>query len=78
MRKPLVRVELRDLSSHPSREDRERAFRSMFAAFKKQVNECGILSECKARQYYESPSEKKKRKKKEIELEKINNYFSNK
>lgn len=78
MRKALVRVELRDLPSHPSREERDRAFRSMFAAFKKQVNECGIMSECKQRQYYESPSEKKKRKKKELELEKINNYFSNK
>jgi len=81
MRKSLVRVEMRDLPPNPSREERERAFKNMLAAFKRQVNESGILSEYKQRQYYESPSEKRKRKAKESQLEvqkeKIRGRFSN-
>jgi ribosomal protein S21 len=81
MRKSLVRVQMRDLPPNPSREERERAFKNMLAAFKRQVNESGILSEYKQRQYYESPSEKRKRKAKESQLEvqkeKIRGRFSN-
>ena len=79
MKKALVRVELKDLSSTASFYDRERAFRTMLSSFKRQVNELGILSEYKERQYYESPSAKKKRKKKEAEIErqkeKIRSHF---
>lgn len=81
MRKSIVRVEMKDLPPNPSREERERAFKNMLAAFKRQVNEAGILSEYKQRQYYESPSEKRKRKAKESQLEiqkeKIRGRFSN-
>ena len=81
MRKSIVRVEMKDLPPNPSREERERAFKNMLAAFKRQVNEAGILSEYKQRQYYESPSEKRKRKAKESQLEiqkeKIRGIFSN-
>lgn len=81
MRKSLVKVQMRDLPPNPSREERERAFKNMLAAFKRQVNESGILSEYKQRQYYESPSEKRKRKAKESQLEvqkeKIRGRFSN-
>jgi ribosomal protein S21 len=79
MRKALVKVNLKDLSSNASYYDKERAFRTMLSSFKRQVNELGILSEYKERQYYESPSAKRKRKKKEAEIErqkeKIRSHF---
>lgn len=82
MKKALVRVELRDLPPNPSYEERDRAFKNLLSAFKRQVNESGILTEYKQRQYYESPSEKRKRKMKEarveIQKEKIRGHFSNK
>lgn len=82
MKKALVRVDLKELSPNASYDERDRAFKIMFANFKKQVNEAGILSEYKQRQYYESPSEKRKRKKKESEIEnqkeKIRGHFTNK
>jgi ribosomal protein S21 len=68
-RKGLVKVELRDISPNASLYEREKAFRTMMAIFKRQVNEVGILSEYKERQYYESPGEKRKRKRKEAALE---------
>jgi ribosomal protein S21 len=68
-RKPLVRVELKDLPHNASVYDRERAFRTMLSIFKRQVNDLGILSEYKDRQYYESPGEKRKRKRKEADIE---------
>lgn len=61
-RKGLVKVELREMSHNASLYEREKAFRTMMAIFKRQVNEAGILSEYKERQYYESPGEKRKRK----------------
>lgn len=82
MRKALVKVELKDLSPNCSYEERDRAFKNMLANFKRQVNEAQILSEWKQRQYYESPSEKRKRKLKESEIEshkeKIRTHFGNK
>ena len=79
MRKALVRVELKDLPPNASFYERERAFRTMLSSFKRQVNEFGILSEYKERQYYESPGEKRKRKKKEAlierQKEKIRSHF---
>lgn len=78
-RKALVRVEVKDLPPNASYYEREKAFKTMFAVFKRQVNELGILSEWKERQYYESPSIKRKRKKKEAEIErqkeKIRSHF---
>lgn len=68
-RRGLVRVELRDLPPNASLYEREKAFRTMMAIFKRQVNDAGILSEYKERQYYESPGEKRKRKRKEAALE---------
>jgi ribosomal protein S21 len=59
------RVKLRGLPSNPSRQDRENAFRRMFAIFKKQVVEAEILHEYKEHEFYESPGEKRRRKKKE-------------
>ena len=71
-----VRVELRE------GDDKDRAFKSMLAAFRKQVNEAGIISQYKRNQFYESPGEKRNRKRKEAELErqkdKLRDYFPNK
>lgn len=78
MRKPLVRVELRERGK--SKEDKDKAFRQLLSTFKRRVNEAGILTTYKQKQYYESPSEKRKRKKKEAEIEshkdKLRSYFS--
>jgi len=68
-RRPLVRVELKDLPHNASLYERERAFRTMLSIFKRQVNEVGVISEYKERQYYESPGEKRKRKRKEADIE---------
>lgn len=69
MKKALVRVEQKDLPFHASREERDRAFKHMLAYFKRLVNDAKILSTYKEKQFYESPSEKKKRKKKESKIE---------
>lgn len=66
-----VRIELRDLPPTASREDREMAFRKMHTAFKKAVTEAGVLHQYKQHEYYESPSEKKRRKKRESDLQKL-------
>lgn len=66
-----VRVELRDLPPTASREDREMAFRKMHTAFKKAVTEAGVLHQYKQHEYYESPSEKKRRQKRESDLQKL-------
>ncbi len=60
---------MRDLPHNASVYERERAFRTMLSIFKRQVNEIGILAEYKERQYYESPGEKRKRKRKEAKIE---------
>lgn len=76
-----VRVELRDCSPNASKEEKERAFRSMFSVFKRRCNEAGIVSEWKRRQFYESPGEKRRRKRKENAAErqkaKLRDHFGN-
>jgi len=57
------------LPNNASVYERERAFRTMLSIFKRQVNEIGILAEYKERQYYESPGQKRKRKRKEAGIE---------
>jgi ribosomal protein S21 len=61
------KVELRDLPSNPSWYEKEIAFKKMFTAFKKQVAEAGILHDYKAREFYETPGEERRRKKREAE-----------
>lgn len=68
-RKALVRVEVKDLPPNASYYEKEKAFKTMLSLFKRQVNESGILSEWKERQYYESPSVKRKRKQKQARIE---------
>jgi len=76
-----VRVELRNYNPNADFHEKERAFRSMLAVFKRQVNESGILNLYKQKQAYESPGEKKRRKKKEAAIErqkeKLKEHFIN-
>jgi ribosomal protein S21 len=60
-----ARVELRDLPANPTTQDKAFAFKKMFASFKKQVADAGILQLYKQHEYYESPGEKRRRKQKE-------------
>lgn len=62
-----VRVDLKPLHPNASSDQRERAFRGMSAAFKRKCNENGILTEINKRAYYESRSQKARRKRKEAE-----------
>jgi ribosomal protein S21 len=61
----MVKVYLKDLPHNASASDREIAFKKMFSIFKKAVVDAGILQEYKKRESYESPGEKRRRKKKE-------------
>lgn len=56
-----VRVELR-----PGNES-DIGFKRMFAVFKKQVTEAGIIAEWKQCSAYESPGQKRRRKRKEAD-----------
>ncbi|RDJ35276.1 MAG: 30S ribosomal protein S21 [Crenarchaeota archaeon] len=64
-----IRVVSKNANSNASRYEQERAFKSLFGAFKKQVNESGILTRYKECQFFESKSEKQRRKKKEAEAQ---------
>lgn len=78
---PRVRVELKNYNPHADRDEKDRAFRTMHAIFKRQVAEAGIISLWKQYQYYESPGEKRRRKLKEAasnrQKEKLRDYFNN-
>ena len=65
------KVELRDLPPNPSWYEREIAFKKMFTAFKKNVADAGILHQYKQHEFYESPSEKRRRKKKESDNQRL-------
>ena len=65
------RVELRDLSPHASWHEREIAFKKMHTAFKKQVAEASILHAYKEREYYESPGQSRRRKRREAENQRL-------
>lgn len=61
----MVKVYQKDLSPNASSQEKEYAFKRMFSIFKKAVVDAGILQEYKKREFYESPGEKRRRKKKE-------------
>lgn len=62
-----VRVELREIYSNASLQEREIAFRKMNTAFKKACMEGGIQHSYKRHEFYESPGQKKRRKRREAE-----------
>ena len=85
MRIVRARAELRESKINPraSREDKERAadnaFRDMLKHFNRRVKNAEIIQEWKKHQYFESKSEKRRRKRKEVALkihkEKLMNHF---
>jgi len=64
-----VRVELKELPGNASQQDRDFAFKRMFSIFKKAVAEAGIMHAYKQHEYYESKSEKRRRKRREAEVQ---------
>ena len=75
-----VKVELR-CNPNADYHEKDRAFKAMLTVFKRQVNEAGILNLYKKYQFYESPGEKKRRKRKEAaaerQKEKLREHFIN-
>lgn len=67
----LVRVEMRDLHPNCSRDDRDKAFRRMFATFKKAVTDAGILHDYKEHEHFESESRKKRKKRRDSEVQRL-------
>lgn len=60
-----ARVVMRDLPANASSFEREMAAKKLRIAFKRVVDDAGILHDYKLHENYESPGEKKRRKKKE-------------
>jgi small subunit ribosomal protein S21 len=67
MRKANVRVEAKDTSYNPSRDEIDRNFKNLMAAFRQQCNKAGILKEIKKREFYETPSRIRRKKAREKE-----------
>lgn len=67
----LVRVEMREMHPNCSRDERETAFRRMFATFKKAVTDAGVLHDYKEHEHFESERRKKRKKKRESELKRL-------
>jgi len=65
----IARVRVEKQSEGGSKYDDERAFKSMFQAFKKKCDDAGIKHQFKMSERYEKPSEKRNRKKRERLLE---------
>jgi ribosomal protein S21 len=51
-----------------SRKEKEDMFKKSLSIFKKRVADSGVLQECKKREFYESPGQKRRRKEKESAL----------
>ena len=62
-----ARVELKDLPSNSSYQDRDIAFRKLMTAFKKAVSEAGILNAYRQHEVYEKPGERRRRKNRQAE-----------
>lgn len=60
-----IKVYSRPLPFNASREDKDRAFKGMWAAFKRLVNECGVLNDYSKHQSAETEGQKKRRKQNE-------------
>ena len=66
-----IRVELKEIPFHATYQEREIAFRKMQSAFKKAVDDSGLLREYRKYEHYESPSRKRKTKQKQNEINKM-------
>jgi ribosomal protein S21 len=63
-----VRVEAKPMPANASQDQKDRAFKAMFAHFKREVNDLGVLTEYGLKSTFESRGQKLRRKKKEREL----------
>lgn len=70
-----IKVVARNLHPNASYEEKERNFRMLHSTFKKAVNDSGILIKFKEKQFFESKSEKRRRKAKESALLKLRESF---
>ena len=61
----MVKVTLQGDLENLHRMDRDKGLKAMLAIFKKACLNADILTECKRREFYESPGEKRRRKKQE-------------
>jgi ribosomal protein S21 len=73
-----IKVVARNLHPNASNEEKDRNFRVLHATFKKAVNDSGILTKFKEKQFFESKSEKRRRKSKEAALLKLRENFVSK
>ena len=63
-----VKVFARPLPPNASQDQKDRAFKALFASFKRLVNETGVLTEYNRRLSYESQGQKLRRKRHESAL----------
>lgn len=66
-----ARAKLRDLPGNLSPQEREHEFKRMFTAFKKAVTEAGVLHSYKQHEHFESRGEKRRRKRRESEIQRL-------
>ena len=66
-----ARFALKDYNPHATGLERDIAFKKMLAGFRKACNEAQIPQTYKQKAYYESPGEKRRRKKRESELQRL-------
>ncbi len=64
-----ARVEARKEHYNASQEDKDRSFRALYSAFKRQVDSAGVMTDCLRSIEYESRGQKIRRKKRSAELE---------
>jgi len=60
-----VRVEAKNYNPNASGDERERNFKGLFTAFKKQLSDNGVMRDYKRHETYEKPGEKRRRKRRE-------------
>jgi ribosomal protein S21 len=59
--------------------EQDKNLKIMLSMFKKKTNDSGILNDCRAKEFYESPGQKIRRKKKESRIRKFKeSLYSNK
>ncbi len=66
-----ARVDMKDISPHASYGERENAFKNMMRAFKKACGDAGIQHDYRKHEYHESPGEKRRRKMRESEVNRL-------
>ncbi len=63
-----VRCVAKPIHPNASREERDRNFKGLFTAFKREVAKAGVLKQYKRHEFYESDGQKCRRKKREQQI----------